>query len=183
MVQHRSTRAALAIGAGMLAIVMAGCSSSGSSGKAKSTGSQTTTTAAGTPAGSTGGSGSGTVSVDLVITGDKPVTIKGSKGRCLLPSEPSLAPGYDFASSDYPALGTGGAFSVTGPQKATAGGQIALPSSIKALIKGSGFLDTDGHGITISADRKNVTLDADIGGRLSSGATVHERVKGTITCP
>jgi hypothetical protein len=161
---------------------MAGCSSSGSS-KAADTSPTTTTAAGNTGAGSTAGSGSGTVAVDLVITGDKPATIKGSKGRCSLPSNQTIGAGYDFSGSDYPSLGAGGDFSVAGPQQATAAGQIALPSNIKALIKGSGYLDTDGHGITISADRKKVTINADIGGMTSSGTTIHELVKGTITCP
>ena len=179
--QH-GTRKTLVIGAGMLAIVMAGCSSSGSSAKAAN--GKSTTTAAGSHTTTTAGAGSAnsTVSVDLVITGDKPATIKGSKGRCSLPSNSSLSSGYDFSGSDYPSLGAGGNFNVTGPQQATAGGQLAFKSSIKALINGAGFLDTDGHGITISADRKKVTINADIGGMTSSGTTIHELVKGTITC-
>jgi hypothetical protein len=184
MVQQTTKCRTLAIGAGLLAIVMAGCSSSGSSGKAANGSVQTTTSVAGsTGSGSTAGSGSGTVSVDLVITGDKPATIKGSKGRCSLPSNSSSSSGYDFSGSDYPSLGPGGDFSVTGPQQATAGGQLAFKSSIKALISGSGFLATNGRGITVSADRKKVTINADIGGTSSSGTTVHELVKGTISCP
>jgi hypothetical protein len=176
---HRgSRRKAWAIGAGMLAIVMAGCSSSGSS-KAADT-SPTTTSAAGGNTTTAAGAGpaTGSVSVDLVITGQKPATIKGTKGRCSLPSNPSSSSGYDFSGSDYPSLGPGGDFNVAGPQK----GPPAFPSSIKALINGEGYLDTDGHGITISADSKKVTINADIGGRLTSGTTVHELVKGTITC-
>ena len=179
---HWSRRKALALGAGMIAIVivMASCSSSGSS-KAADT-SPTTTTVAGGNTTSGAGSANGTVSVDLVITGDKPATIKGTKGRCSLPSDPSLGAGYEFSGSDYPSLGAGGDFSVAGPQQKTAT-QIGVAASIKAIIKGSGYLSTGGHGITISADRKKVTLNVDIGGITSSGTTIHELVKGTITCP
>jgi hypothetical protein len=178
-VHHGSRRKALAIGAGMFAIVIvvAGCSSSGSS-KAADTSPTTTTAAGNTTAGNTAGSGSGTVSVDIVITGERPATIKGTKGQCSLPSNETSPAGYNFSGSDYPSLGAGGNFGVTGPQK----GPPAFPSSIKVLINGGGYLDTDGHGITISADRKKVTINADIGGLTSSGTTVHELVKGTITC-
>jgi hypothetical protein len=169
------------IGVVIAGVVAAGCSSGGSS--SPSSGSTTTTSA---PAEASA------VSVDLTITGDRPATIKGSKGRCDIPSSAEMPSNYEFSGADYPSLGPEGNFSVAGVQKATGGGQAAggqneFPASIKAVINGGGFLDTDGAGITFSADRKKVTLDADLsgstGGTTSSpGTPLNDHVSGTITC-
>jgi hypothetical protein len=166
--------AALAIGA---VLGLGACSSSGSA-KASTTNAGGSTTVA--PAGSTvkPTSGAPTVSVDLVITGVKPATIKGTKGRCSLPSDKSLSSGYEFEGADYPSLGPDGVFNVAGPQNT----QLKLPPSIKAIINGSGFLSGRDAGITVSPDRKSVTLDADIGGMTSSGQQINEHVRGHITC-
>jgi hypothetical protein len=197
-VEHAG-RGVTAIGTVLLAIVIAGCSSSGTSAKAKgkTAGSTSSTPGGGTsasgsssPGGSqtTSGSGSGTVTVDLVITGDRPFTIKGTKGRCRIPSDNTLGSGYDFIGADYPSLGAGGAFSVEGPQLATAGGQTAFPANIKVIIKGGGLANIGGSGITLSADRKKVTLNVGLGGSTGGtlsnpGTPLHGHVTGTITCP
>jgi hypothetical protein len=168
--------AALAIGA---VLVLGACSSSGSS-------KSSTTNAGGSTAAATGGATGNTVkppngalavNVDLVFTGDKPATIKGTKGRCDIPTDERLSSAYEFSYEDYPQLGSHGDVSVTGPQNT----QLKLGPGVKAIINGSGFLD-HGTGITVSADRKSVTLDADIGGQTSSGRRINEHVAGHITC-
>ncbi len=127
----------------------------------------------------TGGNGTSgsSVTVDLVITGDRPAVVKGTKGRCVLIHSPS----YEFSGADYPDLGTGGDVSIVGPMNP--GG----PPSLKALIGDGGFLDTDGGGIHISPDQKTVTVDQDLNGSLPGtmehpGAPLHDHVRGTITC-
>jgi hypothetical protein len=157
-------------------ITVVGCSS-GSSSKSSPTSKpgSSATTAGGSSAAPTG------VKVDLVITGDKPATIKGTKGRCRI-SNPAMV-GYDFSGADYPALGATGDLSINGPQQNTNGFQE--PSNLKLVMPDSGFLDTDGSGITISADGKHVTLDAAIGGGTgdpSATNTLTDHITGTITC-
>jgi hypothetical protein len=160
-------------------LVLGACSSSGSA-------KASTTNAGGSTTGPTRGATGNTVkppnrapavNVDLVFTGDKPATIKGTKGRCSIPTDERLSSGYEFSYEDYPQLGLHGDVSVTGPQNT----QLKLGPSLKAIINGSGYLDT-GTGITVSADRKSVTLDADIGGMTSSGQQINEHVRGHITC-
>jgi hypothetical protein len=182
---------AVAVQALLLAAILLAASSSSGSSKAGTTsptggGNLATTTSAGSnPAKSA--SGGTAVTVDLVVTGDRPFTIKGTKGSCSIPSNDSLVSSYNFTGDDYPSLGAKGIFSVAGPQKATAGGQLAFAASIKALIKGAGFLDTAGRGITVSADRTKVTLDTDISGGTAGtisnpGTPLRDHVTGTITC-
>jgi hypothetical protein len=173
----------------VLAVLVAGislgaCSSSGSSKAAPGATGSTSTTSR-NPAGGSG-TAAGGVRVDLVITGDRPVTIKGTKGRCDMPSNATLSSGYEFTAADYPVLGAGGVFNVAGPQRAIPG-QIGLAASIKVLIADVGFLDTDGSGITVSADRKTVALDADLSGSTAGtpsvpGTPLHDHVTGTIAC-
>lgn len=58
------------------------------------------------------------------------------------------------------------------------------PASLEAIIDDSGFMDADSSGITVSADGKVVTLDADMSGSTAGGARPLEgHVSGTIACP
>ncbi len=171
--------AALATGAVMFGIVMAGCSSGSSSKSADSGSGPTVGTAAkaASPA-------SGAISVDLVVTGDRTATVKGTKGTCEIPTGSTLGSRYDLSAADYPALGADGFLSVTGPEPI---GGRAAPANLKALIGGAGFLDTDGSGLTVAANRKRVTVDADLGGGTAMtpdnpGTPVRVHISGTITC-
>ncbi len=128
-------------------------------------------------------SGSGKVSVDLVITGDRPATIKGTKGRCIISSSDPLSSGYDFEAADYPSLGANGSFSAEGGQQRTDGSRSF--AVVKASFNGGDFLtfDSSGSGITISANGKNATLDMDLDGGDATGTRLAGHVSGTITCP
>jgi hypothetical protein len=139
-----------------------------------STGGATATTAAPAP------SASGKVSVDLVITGDRPATIKGTKGRCIISSSDPLSSSYDFTAADYPSLGADGGFGAAGGSPLTGGGHT-FPS-VKAIIGGAQFGDIDGSGITLAANGKSATLDTDLGGGDATGARLTGHVSGTITC-
>jgi hypothetical protein len=194
---HRTGRGA-AITAAALVLAgcvgaLAGCSSSSPGSSGGSAGSTTgpaagSTTRSTAPAPAAGADrGTGGVTVDLVITGDRPATIKGTKGRCDIPADPGVSSIYEFTGADYPELGAGGDFSVAGPQRPTDPEGLTLEASIKALVGDGGFLDNGGTGIDVSADRTSVTLDADLGG--STGGTVdkpgtplHDHVTGTIAC-
>ena len=176
---HRHRGAVLAAGVVMLGIAMTGCSSGSSSGGSGSGSGSTagTATKAASPA-------TGAMSVNLVVSGDRTATIRGTKGSCEIPTDKRLGGAYDLSAADYPALGADGFLSVSGPQPI--GGSLT-PNLLKASIDGAGFLDTDGSGLTVSKDRKQVTIEADLDGGTAMtpdtpGTPVHVHISGTITC-
>jgi hypothetical protein len=116
-------------------------------------------------------------SVDLVMTGQDPATVKGTKGRCSIGATQA---GYDFGSDDYPSLGTQAGISI-----------LRMSSSgtpqLKILINGNYLFDmSNGQGIKISADNKHVDVDLDLthGSVAGSGqpSTTSGHLKGTIDC-
>lgn len=158
------------------AIVSAGCNKNSTATPPSPTSTAPPTTAA-----------PGGVAVDLVITGADPAVLKGSKGRCNLFLIDNKFPnsGYEFMAADYPSLGTGGYFSFEGTYKDA---NFSRPADIyKNQVNGNFLLDAGGpgQGITMSADRKHVTVDADVSRAPVNGnppypATGH--IKGTIDC-
>lgn len=151
----------------------AGCGSKSSTKTSVGSGAGATSTTA-KPASAAAGS---VKSVDLVMTGQDPATVKGTKGTCSI--RPTQT-GYDFESDAYPSLGTPGAISI-----------IRMGSSgtaeLKILINGNYLFDMSrGQGITISSDNKHVDVDVDLtrGSVAGSGApsTMSGHLKGTIDC-
>jgi hypothetical protein len=125
------------------------------------------------------GSGSSKVAVDLVITGDRPATIHGTKGRCVISTSDPLSSSYDFTTADYPSLGATGGFGAEGGQLLS--GNRGYPS-IKASIGGGDFSFQGPTGITLSANGKTATFDADLDGGDATGAHLSGHVTGTVTC-
>ena len=52
---------------------------------------------------------------------------------------------------------------------------------MKFEIGGTGGLSGDTPNITVSADKKTITVDTDVEGTTGT-VTIHENIKGTITC-
>lgn len=158
--------------------VVGACSSGGGSSKATS--------------GSGGGSsGSGTVKVDLTITGQDPVTIKGTKGQCILNYDSSGKASNGAYSFDgaYPSLGPNGVFAVWSPAQIVTGG--TSPAKLRVVINGHQISHSgkQGQGLTFSNDLKKVTLDSDLArgvppGQIAPGTPnpVTGHVTGTIVC-
>ena len=159
-------------------VVIAGCSSGGSSTTPKTRPPTPTPTAA-TVKG---------VQVNLLLSGDRTAVVTGTKGTCKIP--PFGAPTYDFAGSDYPSLGPGGSLSVIGPLVVANSGSV--PPAVKIIMGDVGLLTPQiGAGITVSPNKRNVTLDADVSGGpgvtsdnsiLDPNASLHAHISGTIRC-
>ncbi len=147
------------LGAAVIALIAAACSSTSSP------------TSSQTPGGSTSrASGSG-VTVNLVVTGNHPATIQGTKGTCNRGATSGM---YFFEAKDYPSLGTNGVFQVS----YNPGASGTETKAIKAVIDGKGALEFStqpGVTITFSADHKHVDIDSDLKPDLG-------HVKGTIDC-
>jgi hypothetical protein len=159
-------------------VVIAGCSSGGSSTTPKTRPRTTTPTAAKVKG----------VQVNLMLTGSRTAVVTGSKGTCKIP--PFGAPTYDFEGSDYPSLGPDGSLSVIGPIVVANGGTV--PPTVKIIMGDVGLLTPqNGAGITVSQNKRNVTLDADVSGGpgvtednslLPPDASLHAHISGTIRC-
>ncbi len=154
--------------------VVGACGSGGGSSKAGS-GSTSSTSAGGSAGGS---SGSGTVKVDLTITGQDPVTIKGTKGHCSVSHDSSGRASngdYSFVAADYPGLGPNGFFDVSSPAQIVNGG--TAPAALKVVINGHQIYHsgTQGQGLTFANDLKKVTLNSD----LARGVSLDQIVPGT----
>jgi hypothetical protein len=121
--------------------------------------------------------------VDLVLTGTKSVTIKGTKGTCHISTSPDFGTEVDLSGADYPSMGSAGALSIEAPHtnRFVGGTSTANPGLVKFDISGTGGISGETPTISVSADKKTVTLDTTIDG-TSGTATVHENIKGTIVC-
>ena len=126
----------------------------------------------------TGSTPAGPASVDLVFTGWRAVTAKGTAGVCSQVHFPSGALGFLYRATvaDYAGLGTG--FNIT----------EGSPGSVDlkwAIGSGLGYASPAGSGIQLSADDHTVTLDLDLTPVHPSGlaAPGPEHAKGTVTCP
>jgi hypothetical protein len=159
-------------------VVVAGCSSGGSSTTAKTRPRTTTPTAAKVKS----------VQVNLALTGSRAAVVAGTAGTCKIP--PYGAPTYDFEGSDYPSLGPDGSLSVIGPLVVANGGSV--PPTVKIIMGDVGLLSPqNGAGITVSQNKRSVTLDADVSGGpgvtednslLPPNTSLHAHISGTIRC-
>lgn len=159
-------------------VAFAGCSS-GSSATTPKTRPTTPTPTAATVKG---------VQVNLLLSGDRTAVVTGTKGTCKIP--PFGAPTYNFDGSDYPSLGPGGSLSVIGPIVVANGGTV--PATVKIIMGDVGLLTPQiGAGITVSSNKRVVTLDADVSGgpgvtsdiNLNSpDNSLHAHIAGTIRC-
>lgn len=150
--------------------------------------SQTSSTAAATPSiGATATpKATGTAQVDLTFTGALAFTAKGTAGQCLLGTPvggglPTFA--FNASEADYPRLGQ--SFSLL--QFAGTNPYVDLKWVIddNNAYGQSGPVYTGTNTITLSADHRAVTLDAQLSGLAPQGKPVPgpEHVTGTITCP
>lgn len=178
----RATRASRVLVIGLAAAtataLISGCSSGGG---AKSTSDSTSSTTSTTrPADH--------LHAALMVTGDHPLNITGTKGTCTIPSEGAAS--YVMTADDYPALGPGGDIKVFGPTSVPGSGTV--PGNVTAVIGGTGFVSpATGEGVTVRRDDMQVTLNVDLSGGTGgssvdnvSGAPspFHIHIAGTLRC-
>ncbi len=173
---RRAVSASCLIGASL--VLVAACSSGGGGTTAKTRPPTPVSTAARVKG----------VQVNLMMTGDRTAVIVGTAGTCTIPA--FGAPTYMFQGTDYPTLTPGGSLNVSGPIVAENGGRVA--PSLKVLMGDVGLLTPqDGTGITVSANKRLVTLDADLSGGVGVSAdnsildpanSLHAHISGTIRC-
>jgi hypothetical protein len=122
---------------------------------------------------------------DLVVTGDRSVSLPDATGTCRLPAA-GLPKSFTVTS---PALGRGGSIIVFGPT--TIPGRGTVPPNVKVFIDGAGLLSPiSGTGVTVRPDLQSVELDANLAGSTGgsrNGATITGRfmrahVSGTLRC-
>jgi hypothetical protein len=119
----------------------------------------------------------GTAQVDLLFSGTRAITAKGTTGRCIVitRSDATVAFGFEATEANYPGLGL--SFSM-----ANLNGDHV---DIKWVIEGNISYGDPGTGITLSADHHSVQLDVELSPFTPQGGTAPgpEHVKGTVTCP
>jgi len=160
--------------AAIAAITAVGCGSSGGS-KATPPASSATVSSSASPASSS--SGTGTVRVDLEITGASNATIRGTKGTC---SVSKSGNGYSFTGADYPGLGPKGVFSLTTGTKL---GDRVEPPLIKLVVGDSGYISgADVNGIQSNPGATVVNLNQGISASTNGGPMQNVLIRGTIHC-
>ena len=172
---RRAVLTACVVGA---VVALAGCTSDGGSTTTKTRPSTPTATAAKVDG----------VQVNLMLSGDRTAAVVGTEGSCKIPA--FGAPTYDFMGTDYPDLGPDGSVHVSGAINFANGGTLA--ATAKILIGEIGLLaPQDGTGITVSRNKRVVTLDVDVTGGpgvtedinlAPPDSTVHAHLAGTIRC-
>ncbi len=123
-----------------------------------------------------------------MLSGDRTATIVGTKGTCNIPT--FGAPTYVFTGADYPDLGPTGSIRISGPVVVANGGTV--PATAKILMGDIGLLaPQDGTGITVSTNKRLVTVNADVTGGpgvtedinlAPPDSTVVAHLTGTIRC-
>jgi hypothetical protein len=129
------------------------------------------------------------MNVNLVVTGDQPATIQGSKGTCRFPAT-GLPNTYQVVAADYPQLGSLGSIGVWGPT--AIGAAPPIPPTVKMYRNTLGFMSAVANGgITVSADGRRVDVDTDLygasGGSVDGSLvdptwTLHGHITGSIRC-
>jgi hypothetical protein len=167
----------------LLAAVAAGCSAastappaattagSTSAGATQAPGSSSLATAAPTKAGTVG-----TAQADLLFSGTRAITAKGTAGRCIVVQVGDrVSFGFEATEADYPGLGL--SYSMANLN--------ADYVDIKWLIENDiAYGNPPTGGGTLSADHHSVTIDVELAPFTSPGGTPGpEHVKGTISCP
>jgi ABC-type Fe3+-hydroxamate transport system substrate-binding protein len=128
------------------------------------------------------------VQAALVVTGDRTLTIAGTKGTCTIPEDGAAS--YVMLATDYPALGPAGDLKAFGPTSVPGSGTV--PGDVTAVVGGTGFVSPmTGAGVTVSPDQRLITLNADLSGGAGSspvgnvnGASspFHIHIAGTLRC-
>ena len=123
-----------------------------------------------------------------MLSGDRAAALVGTEGSCVIPA--FGAPTYDFAGTDYPNLGPSGSLKIVGP--VIVNGVVGVPASTQVTIGDVGLLSPlNGAGITLSKNKRVVTLDAELTGgpggaddiNLNSpDNSLHAHIAGTIRC-
>ena len=115
--------------------------------------------------------------MNLVFSGWRAVTAKGSAGRCSLAPLPDGSMGFLFnaTDTDYPGLGTGVMIQEVAGKVATLNWFIGA---------GIGYTNKGGPAISVSPDHHTVTLDLALVPVHSSATAAPgpEHATGTVTC-
>lgn len=168
-----------------------GACSAGSSGPSPvPTNAATTSAATAVPATAVPGSSSaattaatrkpaaGNAQVNLVFSGTRAITAKGTAGRCIIikRADGTFSFGFEATETDYPGLGK--SYSMANLN----GDYVDIKWVIEDKIA---YGNPVGGGGTLSADHHSVTIDVDLSPFTTQGAPTPgpEHVKGTITCP
>ena len=102
--------------------------------------------------------------VKLTVEITPSVTLKGTKGQCLITTD-----GYniDFDAKDYPNLGADGGLASGGPGPATAPDQTRLYVAFSATIDGIVYVEDDSQGldaitsaVTLNVRKKTIKFNA-----------------------
>lgn len=119
----------------------------------------------------------GTAQVDLLFSGTRAITAKGTAGRCIIVKVGDrVSFGFEATEADYPGLGL--SYSMANLN--------ADYVDIKWVIENDiSYGNPPAGGGTLSADHHSVTIDVDLSPFTMVGGTTPgpEHVKGTITCP
>ncbi len=120
--------------------------------------------AGGLPASATVGARRHIKKVNLTIAVTPSVTLKGTKGQCLITTD-----GYnvDFDVKNYPSLGVDGELSSGGPGPATAPDQKRSYTAFSATIDGTFYVEDDSSGlaainaaVTLNVKTKTIKFNA-----------------------
>ena len=122
--------------------------------------------------------------VNLTITVEPSVTLKGTKGQCLITPD-----GYniDFDGKDYPSLGADGGLASGGPGPETDPAQLRSYTAFSADIDGVSYGEDDSNGldpinsaVTLNVKKKIIKFDAYPIIAFESGAPA--TMSGTVKC-
>lgn len=116
------------------------------------------------PASASVGSKRSVKKVNLTVEAASSVTLKGTKGQCLITTD-----GYniDFDAKDYPDLGADGELASGGPGPATAPDQKRSYTAFSATIDGTFYVEDDSNGlaaineaVTLNVKKKTIKFNA-----------------------
>lgn len=122
--------------------------------------------------------------VNLTIAVEPSVTLKGTKGQCLITSD-----GYniDFDAKDYPSLGVDGGLSSGGPGPATDPAQWRSYTAFTADIDGVSYGEDDSNGldpinsaVALNIKKKVIKFNAYPIIAFETGASA--TMSGTVKC-
>jgi len=141
--------------------------------------------AAGTiPASATVGANRYIKKVNLTIAVTPSVTLKGTKGQCLI-----TADGYniDFDAKDYPSLGANGGLASGGPGPATVPSQRRIYTAFNAEIDGISYREDDTNGsdainAAVALNVKKKTIKFKAYPIIAAETGVQATMTGTVKC-
>jgi hypothetical protein len=136
------------------------------------------------PASATVGARRSIKKVNVTLEATPSVTIKGTKGQCLITTD-----GYniDFDAKDYPSLGADGELSSGGPGPATAPDQKRSYTAFSATVGGTFYVEDDSNGlaainaaVTLNVKRKTIKFTAYP--IIAPDTEVRATMTGTVKC-